>query len=669
MPQHHGGSPAAPAFTATTRDRQGGGLLTENDPGKIGPYETLGVLGSGGMGRVYLGRHMDSRPGLAAIKVIRPEYAEDVEFRRRFAREAGAMARVQSDHTARLLEYEDGDLVWIAMEYIPGLSLSRAVKAYGPVGTSVAWRLAADVGDAIRAMSAVEVVHRDLKPSNVMLAAPGALVIDFGVSQGPDTSSITVPGQHLGTPAYASPEQATGGAVGPEADVFSLGSTLAYAVTGEAPFGSGSDFGVLHRVASQPPSDEVIGMIAAADPGLADLVAACLDKNPKARPTAAELIQAAETPCAAPRPAANRAPPKRRRDMLALLPAPPAPCDPPPSGAPHAATAVAGPADAQAWHGAGPARPYDASPDFAWGTPGSAPTSAPAPARPKRRHGVLIGGAVAAVCAAMVATVLLLVFLVNRDGTPPSPVATPTPNHSATKLLGAPASGPRLDSPSCPVVVLRGDTGPCVTELQALLTGWGLTLDIDAQFGPQTYNAVTVFQMEAGITVDGMVGRQTKAALYSKPRGPVRTGSLSVTTGNGGGTVTNCLDADTNTTGQNGQLVQGWKCHGGSNQKWSLYRVPGASNQYTLVNQADNLCLDADTNTAGRNGQLVQTWTCNGQPAQKWRLGRDSSGNHRLVNILDGLCLDAAGRTPVRNGQKMQGWTCNDSSAQSWTWQ
>ncbi|WP_157876204.1 serine/threonine-protein kinase, partial [Streptacidiphilus griseoplanus] len=294
MPEQHR-LPSDPGARAAGLSRLGAVPLRQSDPGQVGPYTTLAVLGSGGMGRIYLGRDSSAGHGLAAVKVIRPEYAEDPQFRLRFEREATALARVRGDHTALLLGTGlDGDLVWMATEYIPGLSLSAAT-AQGPVGASAAWRLAADLGLAIEAMAAVGVVHRDLKPSNVVLAADGARVIDFGIAQAAETSAITSTGQQVGTPAYMSPEQVRGEAVSAASDVFSLASTVACAVTGRAPFGDGTSVDVLHRVAYEPPKDDVLAAVAAADPDLAELIASCLDKDPERRPTPGEVVEAAST--------------------------------------------------------------------------------------------------------------------------------------------------------------------------------------------------------------------------------------------------------------------------------------------------------------------------------------------------------------------------------------
>ena len=303
MPEHSHALADPRVFAGTGLDQLGAAPLRPVDPAQVGPFRLLALLGGGGMGRVYLGREPAgpggqpaAHRGLAAVKVIRPEYAEDPQFRRRFEREAEALARVQGGPTAVLLGSGfDGDLLWMATEYIPGLSLTGTVADHGVLGPAAAWRLAADLGRAVAALERAEVVHRDIKPSNVVLGPDGCRLIDFGISQASGTSSITVTGQQVGTPAYMSPEQVRGLPVETSSDVFALGSVLAYAVTGNAPFGDGTSVDVLHRVAFEPPKPEVLDRVAAVDPDLSALVAACLDKEQDRRPTAEAVIATALT--------------------------------------------------------------------------------------------------------------------------------------------------------------------------------------------------------------------------------------------------------------------------------------------------------------------------------------------------------------------------------------
>ncbi|MDV9173136.1 protein kinase [Streptomyces sp. W16] len=279
---------------ATALRQTGASPLRLGDPDRIGPHVPLALLGSGGMGRVYLARPADGGPGLAAVKVIRPEYADDPGFRRRFEREASVHERVSTSHTPRLCGtgFQD-ELLWMATEYLPALDLAHAVREHGALETAAVWRLVAELGQALADLAAAGIVHRDLKPSNVLLSVGGAHVIDFGISKAMDASTITGTGIRVGTPAYMSPEHLRTGRSDTASDVFSLAGTLVYAAAGRAPFGDGTGVDVMHRVAFEEPDAELIAEISAADAALGSLLTACLAKEPERRPTGQDLIDTA----------------------------------------------------------------------------------------------------------------------------------------------------------------------------------------------------------------------------------------------------------------------------------------------------------------------------------------------------------------------------------------
>ncbi|MFE6623667.1 protein kinase [Streptomyces sp. NPDC057740] len=288
------GSPYTPVYGDTALPQAGATPLRPADPGRIGPYLPLGLLGSGGMGRVYLARCADHSPGLAAVKVIRPEYAEDPRFRRRFEREASLHARVRSAQAPQLLGTGfDDSLLWMATQYLPGLNLADAVRECGTLECQGVWRLVGDLGQALSALAVAGVVHRDLKPSNVILSPQGAHVIDFGIAQAADSSAITSTGSRVGTPAFMAPEYLREGRCDTASDVFSLAGSLIYAATGHAPFGDGTGVDVMHRVAFEEPKADVMAGLAARDGDLAALLSACLSKDPAGRPTPGQLTEAA----------------------------------------------------------------------------------------------------------------------------------------------------------------------------------------------------------------------------------------------------------------------------------------------------------------------------------------------------------------------------------------
>lgn len=205
------------------------------------------------MGRVYLGRSPGGRQ--VAIKVIRPELAEDADFRARFAREVSAARKVSGIFTAPVVDADvDGPVPWLATSYIAGPSLADAVAARGPLPATSVLRLAAGLAEGLKAIHAVGVVDRDLKPSNVLLPEDGPRLIDFGISRSMETSALTSTGTVVGSPGFMSPEQTEGRDVGPPSDIFSLGAVLTFAAQGQGPFGEGSTVALLYRVARSQPN-------------------------------------------------------------------------------------------------------------------------------------------------------------------------------------------------------------------------------------------------------------------------------------------------------------------------------------------------------------------------------------------------------------------------------
>jgi eukaryotic-like serine/threonine-protein kinase len=257
--------------------------LLPGDPAVVGPYRMLGRLGRGGMGQVYLGRSPGGRR--VAVKVIRPELADDAEFRARFAREVAAARGVSGMFTALVIDANtDDEMPWLATAYVPGPSLAEAVATDGPLPVHTLLGLAAGLAEGLQAIHLAGVVHRDLKPSNVLLAADGPRVIDFGISRAREASILTQSGTIVGTPGFLSPEQARGRLVGPPSDVFSLGGVLTYAATGAGPFGSGPTDAMVYRVVELDPE------LSEVPAELRPIVERCLAKDPAARPTPGELL-------------------------------------------------------------------------------------------------------------------------------------------------------------------------------------------------------------------------------------------------------------------------------------------------------------------------------------------------------------------------------------------
>ena len=259
------------------------GGLQQGDPQLIGPYRLVGQLGSGGMGRVFLGLSAGGRP--VAVKVIRAELAADLEFRVRFNREVAAARRVSGLFTALVVDADvDGPVPWLATAYVAGPSLAQAVTACEPMSAQSVLALAAGLAEGLSAIHAAGVVHCDLKPSNVLLSQDGPRVIDFGISRAVEVVSVTGAGLVIGSPGFMSPEQAMSEEIGPPSDIFSLGAVLTFAATGEGPFGQGSSPELAYRLVYSTPS---LGELPVE---LRPLVECCLAKDPAERPTAAEVL-------------------------------------------------------------------------------------------------------------------------------------------------------------------------------------------------------------------------------------------------------------------------------------------------------------------------------------------------------------------------------------------
>ncbi|WP_016908156.1 serine/threonine-protein kinase [Streptomyces xiaopingdaonensis] len=257
--------------------------LDRDDLRTVAGYRIRARLGAGGMGKVYLSYTPGGRP--VAIKVIRPEFAQDPEFRRRFRSEVQAVQRVQGLCTAPVIDSDtEGPVPWLATAYVPGPPLGAAVGTYGPLPVDTALLLVAGIAEALGVIHGAGVVHRDLKPSNVLLAADGPRVIDFGIARAADATALTGSGVAVGTPAFMAPEQAAGRPVTAATDVFALGQVAVYAATGRPAFGEGASHGVLYRIVHEEPE---LSLLPAE---LRTLAEGCLRKDPEGRPSVPEVI-------------------------------------------------------------------------------------------------------------------------------------------------------------------------------------------------------------------------------------------------------------------------------------------------------------------------------------------------------------------------------------------
>jgi ABC-type oligopeptide transport system substrate-binding subunit len=256
--------------------------LQANDPERLGAYRLIGRLGEGGQGVVYLGE--DEQERQVAVKLLHARFSGDAKMRARFAGELSSAKRVAPFCTARILDADvDGEIPYLISEFIDGPSLRGVVDRQGRRSGSALQRLAIGTVTALAAIHEAGIVHRDFKPTNVLLAADGPRVIDFGIARALDATG-TVSSTTVGTPSYMSPEQISAEHVGPATDVFAWGCTMAYAATGAPPFGQDSIPAVMNRILHQEPA------LGALSGTLRDIVASCLSKDPRRRPTAQQIL-------------------------------------------------------------------------------------------------------------------------------------------------------------------------------------------------------------------------------------------------------------------------------------------------------------------------------------------------------------------------------------------
>jgi serine/threonine protein kinase len=259
--------------------------LEPGDPASLGQYEVVGKLGEGGQGAVYLGRSPSG--GYVAIKLLHAQMNTDSSARTRFAREVEAAQKVSPFCTAQVLDYDlHGRPPYIISEFIDGPPLYDVVLQEGSFHGTGLERLAIGTATALAAIHEAGIVHRDFKPNNVLLASDGPRVVDFGIARSVNSeqSSVTATGMVVGTPGYLAPEQLTGEPLTPAVDIFAWGATMVFAATGHSPFEAQTLPVIINRILNEEPDLTRLTGI------MRELVAAALDKNPRRRPAAHQLL-------------------------------------------------------------------------------------------------------------------------------------------------------------------------------------------------------------------------------------------------------------------------------------------------------------------------------------------------------------------------------------------
>lgn len=274
---------------------------------EMGSYSLEKMLGKGGMGEVWLGRHR-RLCSAAAIKLIRPEVLvqktgrEAHVLQRRFEQEARATARLRSPHTVALHDFgvaEDGSFYY-AMELLEGLDLEDLIERFGPQPPARVIHVLRQVCDSLAEAHAHGLIHRDIKPSNIFLARLGmncdfAKVLDFGLVKTEDAgeTQLTLDGTAAGTPAYMAPELATGSPFDGRADLYSLACIAYYMLTGTPVFDEPSPVAVAVAHVQKQPVRPSLRTELALPTELEDVIMRCLAKNPADRPQSAREFAAA----------------------------------------------------------------------------------------------------------------------------------------------------------------------------------------------------------------------------------------------------------------------------------------------------------------------------------------------------------------------------------------
>jgi serine/threonine-protein kinase len=248
------------------------------------------LVGAGGMGSVYRGRHQVINRSVA-LKFLAPKHARDENSRLRFLREARAVNRVQHEHIIDVSDFgetEDG-LVYMVMEFLSGRTLAEDI-AQGPMSLTRACRISLQLALALGRAHELGVIHRDIKPANVFLIRKGhqtdfVKLLDFGLARAQDDVALTKSNLLFGTPEYMAPEQASNAPVGAKADLYALGCVMFEMITGRLPF-EGAPTGLIYKHVYEPPPRPK-QLRPELPTALETLVLRLLHKDPERRPTSA----------------------------------------------------------------------------------------------------------------------------------------------------------------------------------------------------------------------------------------------------------------------------------------------------------------------------------------------------------------------------------------------
>jgi eukaryotic-like serine/threonine-protein kinase len=248
-----------------------------------GRYELEELVGTGGMSSVYRAKDRLLERNVA-LKILHDSFRADEHTVERFRREARAVAQLSHPNIVTVIDRgEDGHRQYIVFEYVEGDNLKQLLERGGRLPVRRALELATQIGRALAFAHAAGLVHRDVKPQNVLLNGDGqAKVTDFGIARSVDLDSVTQSGTVMGTSNYIAPEQASGGDVDPQTDVYSLGVVLFELLTGRVPFTGESFVAVAMRHVNEPPPS-VLELRPEAPLRVANAVDRALAKDPADR--------------------------------------------------------------------------------------------------------------------------------------------------------------------------------------------------------------------------------------------------------------------------------------------------------------------------------------------------------------------------------------------------
>jgi len=260
----------------------------------LGDYQVDRLLGSGGMGEVYLARQVSLNREVA-LKVLRPDLSSNPSYLTRFESEAWAAAKLNDPNIVHIYSLGTIDEIrFIAMEYVQGTNLREFLQKKGPPELMLALSIMRQAGNAVKAAGEVGLVHRDIKPENLLMTRKGLVkVADFGLchDQDSDRPHVTQPGVTMGTPLYMSPEQAQGHRLDHRSDLYSLGVTFYHMLSGQPPFRAETALALALKHVKETPVDLSVHRTDL-PPDLCRLVMKLIEKSPARRyQSAAEMLR------------------------------------------------------------------------------------------------------------------------------------------------------------------------------------------------------------------------------------------------------------------------------------------------------------------------------------------------------------------------------------------